>query len=339
MTHGSLDVVSPDLLVDAVLAYQKTGAIRAALSLDLFSAIPETDGTPETIGPRVDASVRGVRILCDYLTVQGFLAKEGTRYRLTPSTAMFLTQSSPAYMGSIADFMASPEMIALWLDDPPSYVRNGGSPGLANIAPDNPVWVKFARAMAPFMAAQAAAIAAEVAGWQPPVRRVLDIAAGHGMFGIAVGKAVAGAEITALDWPAVLQVAEANAREAGLANRYRLKPGSAFDLDWDSDLDLVLLTNFLHHFDSDTCTVLLAKARQSLRPQGRVIALEFVPNEDRISPARPATFAFMMLASTPKGDAYTEREYAAMGKAAGLGRMRLAPTHPSPQSMLIFDRD
>src|SRR5258707_15739796 len=86
--------------------------------------------------------------------------------------------------------------------------------------PDNPVWVKFAKAMAPFMAPQAAAIAAEVAGWQPPVRRVLDIAAGHGMFGIAVGKAVAGAEITALDWPAVLQVAEANAREAGKASRY-----------------------------------------------------------------------------------------------------------------------
>jgi FtsP/CotA-like multicopper oxidase with cupredoxin domain len=60
-----------------------------------------------------------------------FVLKQGARYRLTPSTAMFLTRSSPAYMGSIADFMASPEMIALWLDDPPSYVRNGGSPGLA----------------------------------------------------------------------------------------------------------------------------------------------------------------------------------------------------------------
>jgi len=72
---------------------------------------------------------------------------------------------------------------------------------------------------------------------------------------------------------------------------------------------------------------------------GSALSLEFVPNEDRISPPRPATFAFMMLASTPKDDAYTEREYAAMGEAAGLGRMRLAPTPPSPQSMLIFDRD
>ncbi len=159
------------------------------------------------------------------------------------------------------------------------------------------------------------------------------------MFGINVGKAVPGAEITALDWPAVLQVAEANAKEAGLAGRYRLSPGSAFDLDWGSDLDLVLLTNFLHHFDVETCTSLLAKARRSLSARGRVIALEFVPNEYRVSPPRAAAFAFTMLASTPKGDAYTEREYAAMGRAAGLPRMRLAPIPPTPQSMLVFDPD
>jgi SAM-dependent methyltransferase len=338
MTHGSPDEISPDPFLDAMLGYQKTGAIKAALSLDLFSAISETDGTPEAIGPRVGASVRGVRILCDYLTVQGLLAKQGAQFRLTPSTARFLTRSSPAWMGSVADFLASPEMIALWLDDPSSYVRNGGSPGLANIAPNNPVWVKFAKAMAPFMAPQAAAIAAEVASWQPPVRRVLDIAAGHGMFGIAVGKAVTGAAITALDWPAVLEVAETNATAAGLASRYRLLPGSAFDLDWGEDLDLVLLTNFLHHFDGETCVSLLAKARRSLSPEGRVIALEFVPNEDRISPPRPATFAFMMLASTPKGDAYTEREYTAMANAAGFAQMRLVPIPPTPQSMLIFSR-
>src|SRR5258706_2973709 len=133
MTDGSPGEASPDLFLDAVLGYQKTGAILAALSLGLFSAIAETDGTPETVGPRVGAALRGVRILCDYLTVQGFLAKEGARYRLTPSTALFLTPTSPAWMGSVADFLASPEMIRLWLDDPPSYVRNGGSPGLANI--------------------------------------------------------------------------------------------------------------------------------------------------------------------------------------------------------------
>ena len=194
----------------------KTAALKGALDLDPFSAIPETDGTAEAIAARVQASPRGVRILCDFLTVHGFLRKEGQHYRLAPSTATFLTRSSPAWLGSVADFFAAPEFLRLWLDDPALYVRNGGSVGLANTAPDNPLWVTFAKAMVPFMAAPADAVAAEVRGWNPPVRRVVDISAGHGLYGIAIGKAVPGAEIIAVDRAPVLKVAEANAAAAGL---------------------------------------------------------------------------------------------------------------------------
>ncbi|MFO1058509.1 MAG: class I SAM-dependent methyltransferase [Dongiaceae bacterium] len=238
--------ISPDLFIDSLLGYQKTAALRAALALDLFSIIADSDGTAATLAARTGCAERGIRILCDYFTVIGFLEKHEARYRLTPSTATFLTRGSPAWMGSIADFIASPEMLGLWLEDPVSYVRNGGSPGLANVAANNPVWVKFAKAMVPFIAAPSAAMAAEIGSWRPAPRRVLDIAAGHGMFGIAIAKAVPGAEITALDWPAVLQVAEENAAAAGLAGRYRLQPGSAFEVDWGSDNDAVLLPNFLH---------------------------------------------------------------------------------------------
>ena len=73
-----------------------------------------------------------MRILCDFLTVHGFLRKEGQSYRLTPSTATFLARSSPAWLGSVVDFLAAPEFMRLWLDDPVSYVRSGGSVGLAN---------------------------------------------------------------------------------------------------------------------------------------------------------------------------------------------------------------
>jgi hypothetical protein len=35
----------------------------------------------------------------------------------------------------------------LFVANPATYVRNGGSIGLANNALDHPVWVKFAKAM------------------------------------------------------------------------------------------------------------------------------------------------------------------------------------------------
>jgi SAM-dependent methyltransferase len=328
--------VSPDLFLDAVLGYQKTAAIKAALALNLFTAISQRSGNVDQVATQTGSSARGVRILCDYLTVQGFLEKHRDQYRLTPATEVFLTKTSPACMGSIIDFLASPEMISLWLDDPVSYVRNGGSAGLGNLAPDNPVWVKFANAMVPLVAPAAQAIAGEVSDWAVPPRRVLDIAAGHGMFGIMVAQAIPQAEVTAIDWQAVLAVAEKNAVGAGIAERYRTVPGSAFEADWGNDFDLVLLTNFLHHFDQETCIGLLTKARKSLTPNGRVLAVELVPNEDRVSPPFPAMFSFMMLGSTPRGDAYTARQFEAMGHAAGFQVTAVKALAPSPMSLVSF---
>ena len=224
----------------------------------------------------------------------------------------------------------------LFLDDPVTFVRNGGSPGLANIAPDNPIWVKFAKAMVPFIAPVAGALAEEAARWPSPPRRVLDIAAGHGMFGITVAKAVPGSDITAIDWEAVLQVAVENARAAGVEGRYRTVAGSAFETDWGTEFDLILLTNFLHHFDQETCVNLLAKAKGSLQRGGRVVAMDLVPNPDRISPPFPAMFAFVMLGTTPRGDAYTAREYEEMGRAAGFETITISPVPPTPESFITF---
>src|SRR5947207_37221 len=123
MNNTQEGAVSPEPFVYGVMGYLNTAALKGALALDLFSVIPETDGTAEAIAARVPASPRGVRILCDFLTVEGFLRREGQHYRLTPATATFLTRSSPAWLGSVANFLAAPEFLRLWLDDPVSYVR------------------------------------------------------------------------------------------------------------------------------------------------------------------------------------------------------------------------
>jgi precorrin-6B methylase 2 len=332
MTHPS-----PDHFLDSLLGYQKTAALKAALALDLFTAIAAEGGDLARIARRTGAAERGVRILCDFLTINGFLEKADGRYRPTESTALFLASTSPAYMGSVADFLAAPEMTAMWLADPASFVRNGGSAGLANVAPENPLWVTFARAMVPFAVPVAQGVVAALARSAKSPRRVLDVAAGHGMFGISIARAFADAEITALDWPAVLAVARENAEKAGVAARHRLLGGSAFDVDWGTGYDLVLLTNFLHHFDVETCVALLKRARASLAPGGRVMATDFVPNPDRVSPPFPAMFAFVMLASTPRGDAYTEQEYLDIGRSAGFARTTIAALAPTPQSLITFE--
>jgi hypothetical protein len=328
--------VSPDLFIDAVLAYQQTAAIKAAVELDLFSEIARGINTAEGLARRTGAALRGIRILCDYLTVGGHLEKQGDHYRLTPSTAAFLDKNSPTWIGSIVEYLAAPEMVDLFLNDPTSYVRNGGSIGLANNAPDHPIWVKFARAMASFRTPLAARVASELASKSP--RKILDVAAGHGMFGIAIARVVSDAEITAVDWPAVLAVARESAEAAGVSDRYHTLMGNAFEVKWGSGFDLVLLVNFLHQLDHDSCVALLRKVRYSLVSGGLVAVVELVPNDDRVSPRFPVMFSFQMLGSTPLGDAYTAREFDDMGRAAGFKMVSVKSLPPTPQSLILFEK-
>ena len=327
---------SPALFFDTLNAYQRTAAIKGALQLDVFTAIGEGNSTAAAIAGRCDTSERGMRILCDFLVVIGFLTKDGANYRLTPDSAMFLDRRSPAYMGTAERFLTSPTMMDAF-KDVPAIVRDGGSVMSAHgtMEPDHPIWVEFARAMAPMMLMPSEFIANLVGASQGSKWKVLDIAAGHGLFGIAIARHNPNATVVGADWQRVLDVARENAAKAGVAERYRTLPGSAFETDFGTGYHVVLLTNFLHHFDPPTCETLLRKIHAALEPGGRVVTLEFVPNEDRVSPPAAASFSFIMLGTTASGDAYTFSDYQTMFRNAGFGRTELHPTPGFPAQVLV----
>jgi 2-polyprenyl-3-methyl-5-hydroxy-6-metoxy-1,4-benzoquinol methylase len=103
--------------------------------------------------------------------------------------------------------------------------------------------------------------------------------------------------------------------------------------------DLVLLTNLLHHFDPPTCVALLRRIRASIAPGGRVATVEIATNADRVTPPPTATFALVMLVTTPAGDAYTVDELVAMFREAGFARNELHELPPSSQRLLISSVD
>jgi 2-polyprenyl-3-methyl-5-hydroxy-6-metoxy-1,4-benzoquinol methylase len=167
------------------------------------------------------------------------------------------------------------------------------------------------------------------------VCRILDVAAGHGLFGISLARRNPRAEVVAVDWPNVLEVADEFAAAAGITDRFRKIPGDAFRVDLGRDYDIVLLTNFLHHFDPPTCESFLRKVRGVLKPGGRVVTLEIIPDENRTTPPEPATFSLVMLVTTPAGDAHTFAEYERMFANAGFERSELHQIPPSFQRVVI----
>jgi 2-polyprenyl-3-methyl-5-hydroxy-6-metoxy-1,4-benzoquinol methylase len=208
-------------------------------------------------------------------------------------------------------------------------------PGQGTVEPENPIWVVFAEKMGPMMGPMAGPLGKVVLEGRKEPMRVLDIAAGHGLFGIEIAKQNPQAHVTGLDWAPVLRVALKNAEKAGVKDRYDMLPGSAFDVEFGGPYDAVLLTNFLHHFDKPTNVGLLKKVRGALKPGGRAATLEFVPNPDRVSPPMPAAFAMTMLTTTAEGDAYTFAELSVMYAEAGFKGITEHPIPMSPHTVVM----
>jgi SAM-dependent methyltransferase len=328
---AELQQLSPALFFDTMNAYQRSAALKAAIELNLFTAIGEGRHTASELARQCEASERGIRILCDYLVIIGFLTKERDRYDLTPDSGAFLDQRSPAYLGTAVEFLGSP-FVMDGFKEMSAVVRRGGTvlaDGVGHLGPDDPMWVNFARAMAPLMRLPAERLAQLLDAEAAPAWKVLDIAAGHGLYGIALARHNPRAQVVALDWGNVLTVARENADAAGVGQRYRTLPGSAFEAELGSDYDLVLLTNFLHHFDPATIEQLLRKVHSALKPGGRAVALEFIPDEDRVSPPTPAAFSLIMLAGTPAGDAYPYSHYERMFRNAGFSSSEMHDLPPT----------
>jgi 2-polyprenyl-3-methyl-5-hydroxy-6-metoxy-1,4-benzoquinol methylase len=329
---------NPALFFETAQGYQRAFALKAAVDLDLFTAIAKGSQTVSAIANACQASERGVRILCDALTVLGFISKTDARYSLTPDSAVFLDSRSPAYLGNSLGFL-------LHTDHRQNFerlaqtVRTGsqGEQARSTLSVEDPIWVDFARGMAPLTTQSAQAIVEHI---RPSLAKlnspkILDIAAGHGMFGIAIARQFPGAQIYGQDWGSVLRVAQENAQTLGVADRYHQIAGSAFEVDFGHGYDVVLLTNFLHHFDPPANEALLKKALAALNPGGQAVILEFVPNDDRISPPQAALFSLVMLGNTSKGDAYTFAELARMCSNAGLRNPQLIAIEPGFQSLVV----
>ncbi|MDE2127140.1 MAG: methyltransferase domain-containing protein [Armatimonadetes bacterium] len=324
---------SPERIFAVLGMFETTEALNTALELDLFTAAASGPQSAAQIAAETGASERGVRILCDYLTVQGLLIKSNGLYSNPPDVQRFCNRKSQQYLGDIRRFLlgqAREQFRRLT-----EAVKSGGSTTTHELhgESDHARWVEFARSMAPMMFPAALQLA-ELVTLPQGESSVLDIAAGHGLFGIQVAARHPGAVVTAQDWPEVLAVARSNAEKFGVASRFRERPGDAFEVEFGTGFDAVLLPNFLHHFDAETIVTLLRKVREALAPAGKVMVLEFIPESDRVSPPGPALFSLVMLATTPRGEAWTFAEYQTMLETAGFGDIALHALANGPQSVV-----
>jgi ubiquinone/menaquinone biosynthesis C-methylase UbiE len=161
--------------------------------------------------------------------------------------------------------------------------------------------------------------------------RVLDLAAGSGVWGIALAQSSTQVSVTAVDWPGVIHITRANAERFGLATRFAFHEGDLQQADFGSGHNVATLGHILHSEGVERSKALLKKTYAALATGGTIAIAEFLVNAERTGPMNGLVFAVNMLVNTDSGGTYSFEEIANWLSEAGFVNPRTIDTHgPSP---------
>ncbi|HEX7388967.1 MAG TPA: methyltransferase [Acidiphilium sp.] len=315
--------LDPQELMRISMGMMAPRLLAAAVQLDLFSRIAEGRETAGDLALAASASERGVRMLADALCALGLLGKADGRYRLTPASKAYLVKSSPDYVGAI---MESDHLWTAW-GRLPEVVRTGR---VAEAVEKQDVAEAFfpvlIRSLHVLNREPARRLAAALgAGARHSGLRVLDVAAGSGVWGIAIAEADAAARVTAQDFPGVLASTREFAERHGVAGRFEYMPGDLKDAAFGSGrFDVAILGNIVHSEGEASSRRLFGRLHEALAPGGRIAIVDMLPAEDRTGPPPAVLFALNMLVNTEHGDTFTLSQYRAWLNEAGFAGVETA---------------
>jgi len=263
------------------------------------------------------------------------------RYALAPDAEAFLVQDRPSYLGDFVLFHAQ------LLDDHwkqlTASVRTG-RPGTAVDRPDQGValWHRLVDALFPLNHAAASALGKELArlhgpaaGSGPGEVRVLDVAAGSGVWGIGAAQADPRVRVVAQDLAESLEHTRRWVRRMGLEERFEFLAGDLRQVDFGTKrFDAVLLGRICHSEGAEHTRSLFAKAARALKPGGTIAIAEFLADEDRDGPPQALLFALNMLVHTTEGGTFTVPELRTWLAAAGFGNVRTMEA-PAPSPLIL----
>ena len=262
-------------------------------------------------------------MLLDALAGFGLLTKSGGRYELTPHARQYLVRESEDYAGGLAEMG---RMIEAWthLDE---CVRTGRPVHRVEAQEQAEEFFPMLVRTLHVVNREPARRTAEALGTGTRSKglRVLDVAAGSGVWGIAFAEADGEARVTAQDFPGVLPTTREYVRRHGLEERFDFLAGDLKEVDFgEAQYDLALLGNIVHSEGEESSRDLFRRLRRALKDGGRIVIIDMLPDDARTGPPYQLIFALNMLVNTERGDTYTLADYTRWLNDAGFPRVETA---------------
>ncbi len=329
--------VTPERLLQMSWAFAPPLLIEAAVKNGVFDRLDAGPKTLRELAAATGASERGLRALCDALVAIQLLERRGDRYELTPESSTFLVSTKPAYHGALLSHV-SEQVLPHWLRLAES-VRTGRPDEAVNRQETGTEFFShLVEAIFPLGFAASTALGRHlgVDAAKAPLS-VLDLAAGSGVWGIAIAKLSPHVRVTAVDWEGVLKVTRRVAERNGVAERFTFVAGDLASAPLGRGHRIAVLGQILHSEGEARARALLRRTYDALASGGTIAIAEFVPDDDRRGPPMPLFFAVNMLVHTDAGDVFTFREIASWLSEAGFRDARRLEA-PAPSPLILATR-
>lgn len=326
---------TPERIMQFAWGYTFPLIIESAVTHEVFDSLANGPKTAEQIARDTGASARGLRMIMNALVSIQLLSRDGQqKYSLTPESEMFLVSSKPSFQGGIFKHIST-QLLPKWTQlreivrsGKPAVSVNEESVGAA-------FFQSFVEDIFPmsYGAAQALGEHLKLSTATQPVR-VLDLAAGSGVWGIALAQQSPKVRVTAVDWPGVLPVTKRMVTKYNFSDRFTFIAGDLMAAAFGTGHNIVTLGHILHSEGEARSRQLLKKTFDALGPGGTIAIGEFIANDDRTGPTNAMIFAVNMLVNTEQGDTFTFPEIRGWLQEAGFKDVRTLDS-PGPSPLIL----
>ena len=320
--------VTPERIYQFAFGYAPPLVLEAAIRHHVFDVLDSGPKSLKEIQAATGASERGLRAILNFLAGFDFLRKDDGLYSLAPESAAFLVSTKPGFQGGLIRH-TSEQLLPNWLQL--NTVVETGKPALAvnRQEPGSEFFHEFVSDIFPMSYPVAQELARHLDLRGPG--SVLDIAAGSGVWGIALAQSSEQVRVTAVDWPGVIPITRKTAARFGLTGRFTFHEGDLLEAEFGSGHAVATLGHILHSEGEERSKALLNKTFAALASGGTIAIAEFLVNRERTGPLNGLTFALNMLVNTDCVDTFSFEEIGGWLLEAGFTNARTLATHgPSP---------